>query len=146
MNSSDDPADKRVDLDLLVFDDQLALLSGVRFTGVAVSRYPDGTFECEHRYQDGLPLGLNQQWYRNGALFRRWIAVRGAGSSESWTWYPDGSPRSYRRAAGHGLQPTSKAWNEVGEEIDPASQPPVNRADVMATLFEWAMDIKGAAQ
>ena len=145
MSSSDDQAGKRVDFDLLEFDDDLALLSGVPFTGIAVSHYPDATLECECRYHDGLPQGLNQLWYPNGTLLRRWIAIRGAGSSESWTWYPDGSARSYRQEVGPGLPPALKAWNEAGEEIDPVSQPPVNRADVMAALFEWAMDLKEAA-
>lgn len=139
---SEDLSGAPVDFELLEFDDDFALLDGVPFTGIVQSQFPDGALEYSGRYRDGLPEGLNESWYPNGQIFNRWIAIRGAGSSETWTWYPDGTPRSYRRYGASGFPIELRSWDANGGAIDPVSQPSANRADVLADLFERAVGLK----
>lgn len=115
---SDLTAPARVNYDDLEFDDDLALLDGEPFTGTVFSLHVDGSPESEGQYVDGLPEGVQQEWFRSGQPARRWIAVRGAGASESWAWHENGQLRSYRRDVDQ--RPVElKAWNEAGEEVDP---------------------------
>ncbi len=114
---STEAGEPRIDYDQLELDDQLALFDGTPFTGVVVSHYPDGALESEGRYLDGLPQGEQRQWYSNGQLERRWIAIRGKGSSEEWTWRPDGRPRSHRRNEGWRAIEL-EAWDETGRPMD----------------------------
>ena len=144
MSTDEQPSDA-VDIELLEFDDDLASLNGTPYTGRVMSTYPDGCRESLGWYQDGLPHGLNEQWYPNGALFNRWIAIKGAGSSEAWTWYPDGTQRSYRRNGPDGMPVELRGWDENGVEIDAADVPPTNRADVLSALFARAMELKSEA-
>lgn len=132
-----DPHRQRVNHDGLEFDDQLALLGSAPFTGIAYSEYPDGKLAFQGRYREGLPEGLQEEWYPNGELFQRWIAVRGNGSSESWTWYPDGIQRSYRQAR-DGRTLKSSAWDEMGRPIDPTALSPDNAPSTLRDLFESA--------
>ena len=107
----------RVNYDDLEFDDQLALLNGVPFTGIVFSLYTDGKLESESRYAAGLPDGLQEEWYADGKLARRNIAVRGKGSSESWSWHANGVLRSHRRNVD--LMPVEvRAWDERGRPAD----------------------------
>ena len=133
-----------IDVELLEFDDDLASLNGMPYTGLVISTYADGCRESLGQYLNGLPHGLNEEWYPNGALFQRWIAIRGAGSSESWTWYPDGTQRSYRRNGADGMPVELRGWNEKGVQIDAADVPPTNRADVLSALFARAIELKNA--
>lgn len=127
-------APQRVNNDSLEFDDQLALLGSVPFTGIAYSDYPDGKLAFQRSYREGLPEGLQEEWYPSGKLFQRWIAVRGNGSSESWTWYPDGIQRSYRQKR-DGRILISLAWDEIGRPIDPTVLPPDNALSTLRDLF-----------
>ncbi|HSG56008.1 MAG TPA: hypothetical protein VLA45_11165, partial [Paracoccaceae bacterium] len=103
-----------------------------------------GALEFEHIYRDGLPEGLQQDWYPNGQLLARWIAVRGRGSSEYWTWYPEGQLRSYRRYGADGLPVEKGSWDEGGDEIDPKSQPEIDQTSVMGDLLARAEALKVA--
>ncbi len=136
----------RIVFESLEFDDQFALLSEVPFTGVVYSKYHDGALEFEHIYRDGLPEGLQQDWYPNGQLLARWIAIRGRGSSEYWTWYPEGQLRSYRRYGTDGFPVEMGAWNESGDEIDPKSQADIDQTSVMGDLFARAEALKLAGR
>lgn len=110
----------RVNYDDLELDDQLALLDGVPFTGIVYSERPDGTIESEGQYRDGLPDGVQQEWYAGGQLERRWIAVRGNGPSEERTWHRNGQPRSTKRYENRRVV-DARAWDETGRPIDPAA-------------------------
>ena len=143
---SDDLSGAPVDIELLEFDDDLALLDGIPFTGIVRSQFPDGMLEYSGRYRDGLREGLNERWYPNGQIFNRGIAIRGAGSSETWTWYPDGTLRSDRRNGDRGFPSDLRSWDANGDEIDPASQPETNRADVLGELFDRAVRLKTAVK
>ena len=110
----------RVDYDDLELDDQLASLDGVPFTGTVFSLHRDGSLESESSYVDGLPDGIAEEWFPGGQLARRNIAVRGRGSSESWSWHPNGTMRSYRRDVDQ--RPVEvRAWDERGGPVDPST-------------------------
>lgn len=81
----------------LEFDDQLALRHGVPFTGIAFSVHYGGNVEFQGNYVEGLPDGLQEEWYSDGQLAGRAIAVRGRGSSESWRWHPNDVQAQCRR-------------------------------------------------
>ena len=115
MPSEPNPA--RVDYDDLEFDDQLALLGGVPFTGIVFSLHANGELESESRYVDGLPDGLQEEWYPDGKLARRNIAVRGQGSSESWSWHGNGVLRSHRRNVDR-MPVEVRAWDDRGRPAD----------------------------
>ena len=117
---SSEPPAVRVNYDDLELDDQLALYEGEPFTGVVFSLHPDGRLESEGGYDRGLPDGEQREWYRNGQLLQRSIAVRGRGSNETWSWYPDGRMRSHRRDEGQ-KPAVLEAWNEDGRPMDYAS-------------------------
>jgi antitoxin component YwqK of YwqJK toxin-antitoxin module len=115
----------RVDYDDIELDDELALVGGTPFTGIVYSLHGNGSIECEGRYVDGLPDGLQEEWDADGRLVARSIAVRGNGSSESWTWYPGGRMRTHRRFRDRQVI-EDHAWDEQGGVVDPASLPPAN--------------------
>jgi len=117
--SADVIAPSRVEYDELELDDELASLNGIPFTGIVYSLRADGSLESEGPYRDGLPDGVQEDWHPGGQIAQRWIAIRGRGSSESWSWYPNGQQRSYRRNDELGLAVELKAWNEQGEPVDP---------------------------
>lgn len=114
----------RVLYDDVEFDDQLALVGGKPFTGVIFALHPGGQPEAELNYREGLPEGLQQEWYANGQLERKWIAVRGKGSSEAHEWYVDGAPKSFRRNID--LWPVEiKEWDGHGNlVVDERRSPP----------------------
>ena len=141
---SEEMPEATVDIEQLEFDEDLALLGGVPYSGIVRSEYEDGTLEFLGRYRDGLPEGLNEEWYPNGQLFQRRIAVRGNGVSESWEWYPTGIQRSYRKYDENRFLSERRAWDSTGAEIDPSQQSPINRADVLTELFDQAMALKKA--
>lgn len=109
----------RVDYDDLELDDQFALNDGKPFTGTVFSRHPDGSLESQGSYVEGLPEGVQEEWYPGGQIARRWIALRGQGSSEAWSWYTNGAIRSYRRNVEQ--RPVDiRAWDKLGNPIDPS--------------------------
>lgn len=98
----------------------MALLNGVPFTGIVFSLHRGGDLESECNYVDGLPDGLQQEWYPSGQLAGRAIAVRGRGSSESWRWHPNGTQASYRRNVDQ--RPVELLdWDEAGRVVDPST-------------------------
>lgn len=115
---SEPSVSSRVNYDALEFDDELALLDGVPFTGIVYSLNRDGGLESEGRYVDGLPDGLEEQWYPDGQIEHRIMFVRGNGSSEASTWYRNGQLRSVKRFQNRRLV-ESQAWDEAGTPIDP---------------------------
>lgn len=116
---SDASDGKVVHYDDVDFDDDLALVAGKPFTGMIVSEHPDGSAESRRNYVEGLPEGEQQEWYPTGQLERRWIAIRGHGSSEVWSWHANGQPRTYRRNIDQ--KPVEvKAWDEEGKPRDPS--------------------------
>jgi hypothetical protein len=135
-----------VDIGRLEFDEDLALLEGVPFNGIIRSEYEDGTLGFLGRYRDGLPEGLNEEWYPNGQLFHRWLAVWGNGVSEAWVWYPNGILRSYRKYGENRSPLERRAWDSTGAELDPSQLLPINRADVLTELFDHAMALKRASE
>lgn len=116
---SDTMMPARIDYDELELDDQLASLDGVPYTGIVYSRRGDGSIESEGAYRDGLPDGIQEERYPDGSIERRWIAVRGQGSREAWSWYRNGQMRSHRRN-GDGGPAEVRAWDQEGNPIDPA--------------------------
>ena len=81
----------RAHYDHLQFDDDLALLDDVPFTGIVYAHYPDGKPEVEFNYVEGLRSGIQKLWYSNGQLEMEWQAVRGQGSDWSREWAEDGT-------------------------------------------------------
>lgn len=115
---------RRILYDDVDLDDDLALVDDRPFTGIIFSVHPNGTLEAELNYREGLPEGLQQEWYANGQLERKWIAVRGKGSSETHEWYDDGKPKSLRRNID--IWPIEiKEWDEHGTlVVDECRTPP----------------------
>src|SRR4029077_12695400 len=103
---------RRVHYDDLEFDDKLALLGDTAFTGVVYANYPDGRAEIEYYYIDGLPSGIQRQWYRNGQLESEWDAVRGRGSTWSHEWHPNGVMKKERINNGNNLPVCIREWSE----------------------------------
>lgn len=68
-----------------------ALHQGVRFTGEAEERLPDGTLISLTSYVDGLQDGLEQEWYSNGALRSEGNFRQGMAVGVHHTWDPDGN-------------------------------------------------------
>ncbi len=104
----------RVHYDDLEFDDQLALLHDVPFTGVIYAHYADGGPEIEFNYVDGLPSGLQRRWHPSGQLEAEWDAVRGRGSNWSRVWYPNGKMKSERIDEDQ-FPILLREWSETGE-------------------------------
>ncbi|MDR6787201.1 antitoxin component YwqK of YwqJK toxin-antitoxin module [Sphingomonas sp. BE138] len=119
---SDGTEPRRVSYDDLELDDELALLDGTPFTGIVYSERPDGSLESESRYVDGLPDGLELEWFPGGQLAKRAVAVRGNGVSAVETWYPSGARRSIKRYSDRRLVEAT-AWDEDGRSIDPELLP-----------------------
>lgn len=115
-DAGEDGVMRRVEYDDVEFDDQLALVGGEPFSGVIYSMHPNGQLESESLYVEGLPDGLQQEWYANGQLEKRAIAIRGKGSSSSQYWYPDGKPKSYRRDIDQ-WPVEIKEWDEQGRLV-----------------------------
>lgn len=115
---------RRVDIDEVEFDDQLALVEDQPFTGIIHQIDSAGCLRSESRYREGLPDGLSKEWYPDGQIEARWIAIRGNGSSESWEWHRNGQPRSYRRNV-DGYATRIKAWDERGALISDETRPPL---------------------
>jgi len=86
--SVDEP--NKVNIDELEFDEDLALLNGVAFTGSVLSYYDKENLEFEYSYSDGLPQGLQREWYSNGSIKSEAEAIRGRGSAWSRNWHQNG--------------------------------------------------------
>ena len=86
----------RVPYDAVEFDDDLALLNGIPFSGIIYANYSDDTPEAEYYYVEGLRAGLQKRWHPNGQIEAEWEAVRGKGSAWSRQWYANGSLKSER--------------------------------------------------
>ena len=104
----------RAQYDDIEFDDQLALLEGAPFTGVIYANHPDGGLELEYNYAEGLPSGIQRQWYRGGQLEKEWDAVRGKGSVWSRQWHPNGVLKYERINDENGLASRIREWSEDG--------------------------------
>ena len=108
------PGPLRVLYDDVEFDDQLALVNGKPFTGIIFAQHPNGQLEAEKNYKEGLPEGLQREWYPNGQLKHEWNAIRGHGSSLATEWYENGQMkrRTYCR---FGWQVRVQEWTQRGQ-------------------------------
>jgi antitoxin component YwqK of YwqJK toxin-antitoxin module len=104
----------RVHYDDIDFDDQLALLDDVPFTGIIYANYHNDRPEIEFNYSDGLPCGVQRRWYPDGQLEEEWDAVRGQGSAWSRKWYPNGIMKS-ERVNEDNLPVRIREWSEDGQ-------------------------------
>ncbi|MET8752914.1 hypothetical protein ABZW32_22850 [Streptomyces sp. NPDC004667] len=80
-----DTDDPDVDIDMgnrVLYRDEL-------FTG-EVAEYQDGQIVCLDVYLDGVPNGLSQAWYPDGALKLQGNIVNGSASGEYLEWHPNG--------------------------------------------------------
>ena len=102
----------RVDYDEIEFDDDLALLSDVPYSGIIDGHYPDGQLEVEYTYVEGLPSGIQRIWYPNGQLMKEWDAVRGNGSRWSRQWHPNGTVRE-KSAFENSTEVILREWSEA---------------------------------
>lgn len=87
---------------------------GEPFSGVIFSNYADGSLEAIFNYKEGLPDGLQEQWYSNGQLERRAMARRGNGSSKIEYWYPNGIMKSLRINDDRNRPVSISEWDEKG--------------------------------
>lgn len=117
---SNEPPRAHYDNDL-EFDDDLALLDGVPFTGIVYADYPDGGREVEFNYVAGLPSGIQRSWHPNGQLESEAKAIRGRGSAWSREWHPNGVMRLEQ--INDDLRPIRiREWSEDGTllcDMDP---------------------------
>lgn len=104
--------------DDIEFDDQLALLDGAPFTGVAYANYPNGGLEVEFNYCQGLPSGIQRRWYPDGKLEQEWDAVRGRGAAWSREWYRNGVMKCERIDDGNGVPRLLREWSEDGRLLN----------------------------
>ena len=109
------PANKsrRVDYDDIEFDDQLALVDDIPFTGIVFANYTNGNLEIEYNYIDGLPSGIQRRWYPEGQLEEEWNAIRGHGSAWSRQWHPNGVMK-FERIYENGATVRVREWAEDG--------------------------------
>ena len=115
---SQDAEPRRVDFEDLALDDELALLDGIPFTAIVFSERPDGSLEFESFYVDGLPDGLELEWFPGRQLAKRATAMRGNGVGAVKTWSPIGARRSTKRYVDRQVT-EADAWAEGGWPIDP---------------------------
>lgn len=104
-----------------------------------VSHYPKGRLESACHYTAGLPEALQEEWYPNGRMFHRGIAVRGNGVSEAWTWYCNGQMGTHSRYVDN-RQAEVEAWDATGRTVDLVSLPPINDTAELRRLFEGARE------
>lgn len=98
----------------LEYEDDLRLLNGKPFTGIGYQKYPNGQLELEVNYREGLPDGLQREWFANGQLKRKSHAIRGLGTSKMTTWYENGQVQSIA-LYDVGVKIEYKEWSEDGE-------------------------------
>lgn len=60
------PDPTAVDYAKLDWKNDLFLLGGKPFTGVAEQRYRDGKLKARYHYQNGMIHGIVEEWYANG--------------------------------------------------------------------------------
>lgn len=105
---------RRVHYDALDFDDDLALLDGVPFSGLVYADYPDGSRDSEYLYDNGLPSGIQRRWFANGQLEKEWDAVRGKGVTWSRQWHANGMMRLDIIIGEDRFPISTREWDEDG--------------------------------
>lgn len=117
---SSDPSElpvSRILFDRLEYDDELALLNGEPFSGIVYSEYDNGMLELEFNYVEGLPSGLQKQWFRNGQIERVSMARRGNGSSRIEYWHENGVKKIERTSDENNILTYYREWDEEGNLI-----------------------------
>lgn len=84
------------------------------FTGVAVSRHPDGSLATRKEYQAGQKHGEIQFWFASGQLSYQSYYVQGKRHGLVRSWWKNGNLRSqanYVQGVAHGVQ---EQWYQSG--------------------------------
>ena len=110
---------RRVNIDDVEFDDQLALVNDVPFTGLVFVMCTNGQLEAEYNYVEGLPSGIQRTWYPDGNLMEEWSAIRGRGSAWTREWYQEGTMKS-ERIYENGALVRVREWGEDGQLLSDA--------------------------
>ena len=107
---------QRVNEEELDWDDDVSVLNGTPFSGIAYMLYPDGALEWEVTYHDGFKEGLVQEFHSNGKLKREWLADRGRTKGARKEWDENGNLKS-EGVYEFGVELEYSEWTESGEQI-----------------------------
>ena len=83
---------------------------GAPFTGIIYANHPDGVLELEYNNAEGLPSGIQRQWYR------------GKGSVWSRRWHPNGVLKYERTNDQNGLASRIREWSEDGRLLSDTAE------------------------
>lgn len=103
--------------DDLDFDDDVRTYRDVPFSGVGITRFPDGSIESETPYVDGLPTGLCREWYVSGSKKKEWTSLRGSAHGACTEWYENGERKSLGIYE-YGIEVGYTQWGSDGGVIE----------------------------
>lgn len=120
-----DKKDKRVNVELIDFDDYVYYYENKPYTGVAIELYPDDKLRSELSFYCGLPDGVWRDWYESGQLSGEDNYKLGLHHGLHQEWYPDGQLKTEQNFE-YGICVWMRSWNEHNElieeyKIDPGS-------------------------
>lgn len=119
-----------VDLEELEDDHYGFVQNGEPFSGIAVSRYPNGEMESRRPCLNGMPHGLCRWWHENGQLSAEWTAFLGMGHGWATEWHENGQVAN-RTYAEFGRPLEWKKFDLQGHETEQGS----NREDKNTLLW-----------
>lgn len=91
------------------------LHDGVRFTGVAEDRLPDGTLVSLTTYVDGLQDGPDEEWFNDGTRRSEGQFQRGVPVGIHRTWGPEGNLSREVEFSDAGRILRRRGFDEAGE-------------------------------
>ena len=106
--------DERVNEEDLDWDDDVRVLGGTPYSGIAFLLYPDGSRKREVTYQNGFAEGNCREWHLNGNLKREWFAERGRATGKIKEWHADGTVKSIGEYE-FGAELQYDEWDESGD-------------------------------
>jgi antitoxin component YwqK of YwqJK toxin-antitoxin module len=105
-----------INYDNLEYDDNLFLLDGKPFTGLAVQHDEQGRKMCEIPLVEGVYHGTARSWYADGALKGEEHNERGLLNGIRKEWFPDGRLKR-EETWEYGWTMKLIEWNERGDVV-----------------------------
>jgi len=129
---------KRVDENLLEFQDDALTYMGQPFTGISVLQYSSGKPKKELNYRDGFPERLCREWYENGQLRSQWVASKGEAPAKITEWFDNGAIKS-NKISEHGVELEYKEWDLSGAIVHSRK---LEKGSAMHNFLERMRNIK----
>src|SRR5688572_13410553 len=105
-----------INYDDLFYDENVFLLDGRPFTGMAVQRDAEGRKVCEIPMTGGAYHGVARSWYPDGTLKGEDHHVHGLINGIRREWFPDGAIRR-EETWEYGWPMKAVEWNEKGDVV-----------------------------